>query len=142
MPRQSEISKASGQDLINQTQDVWQESRETIPHQLRHELGQVLTELGSRITYTCQGQQPQRTKYSSLGGTELASHAFKTVQKAANLLPVESSRQMSWVITEMANRVRYTAEGEPQSQSQDNGEGFAEFEKKQVGQSERATVFA
>src|SRR4051812_23928931 len=57
MPRhQDSTSKATGRDLIGQAQDVWQEVGGSIPPQQRQDLGQVLTELGSRINYTCTGQ--------------------------------------------------------------------------------------
>lgn len=134
MPRASETSKASGRDLIGQVQDIWQEHRDQIPGQQRRELGQVLTELGNRITYACQGQQPEsRSKYATLGGSELASHAQKTVQRVTSQLPMESwSDKLTLTVNEMANRVRYTAEGESSQTQQGQDFDFSREEQKQT----------
>lgn len=141
MPRSETMTKASGRELISQTHEIWSDYRDQIPVQQRNELGQVLTELGTRINYTCQGQQPQtRTRYSTLGGAELASHAWKTVQKTSQQLPVEVSTKLSLVIGEMASRVRYAAEGEPQTQQQaGNGESF-DFTQHQSESSKQGSV--
>lgn len=141
MPRASEISKSSGRELIGQTQEIWQEYREKIPRQQRHDLGQVLTEMGSRINYACNGQQPEtKSKYATLGGSELASHAQKTVQRVTQQLPVSVGQQLSWVVSEMASRVRYAAEGALQTQTSSGGEGF-DFEREQE-QSQQTSTFA
>lgn len=138
-----EMRKASGSQLITQTQEAWQQCRDQIPGQQRRELGQVLTELSARISYACNGEEPQqRSKYSTLGGAELASHAAKTVQKVSSVLPVDASRDLSTVITEMAHRVRFAAEGEPQWQPS-GGETFDGWEQQQQEKSKHAdTVFA
>src|SRR3954471_23512553 len=142
MPRHSDsTSKATGRDLIGQAQDVWQEVGGSIPPQQRQDLGQVLTELGSRINYTCTGQTTDtKSKYSTLGGSELASHAQKMIQRISGQLPVDSSRSLTLVIAEMAQRVRYAAEGEPQTSG--NGEGFDFSEGMKQSQHQGSVTFA
>lgn len=137
--------KLSGGQLVGQAQDIWQQQGDLIPQQHKRELGQVLTELSSRITYVCQGEQPVAyTKYSALGGSELAQHATRTFGRVSSDLPVESRGSIQEVITEMASRVEHAAIGSPTPTAQEHRQIESEWEHSAQRQSKQneAAVFA
>jgi len=139
-----QYQKLSGGQLVGKAKQTWDEHGSQLPTQHKRELGQVLTELSTRINYICQGEQPTAfTKYSSLGGSELAQHAVRTIGRLSGELPVESRSQIQNVVTEMANRVEHAAIGTPTpTQNQRSMEQSFEREFERAAQQGEAAVFA
>lgn len=127
---EQQYRKLTGSQLVNKAHETWDEQSDQLPTQHKRELGQVLTELSTRINYICQGEQPKSfTKYSSLGGSELSQHATRTVSRVAGDLPVESRSDIQSIVSEMANRVEHAAIGTPTPTTQTQRSMEDNFEK-------------
>lgn len=109
--------RATAADLVGQVRQGWPDIREHLPERYKDELGQVFTELTSRVSYVCGGKTPQeQSKYALLDGVALAAHTNATIMRIRQEMPVEMS-DIFEPIHELARRIEHAAQGATHGQA-------------------------